>query len=177
MNDNPFDLPLVLRALVFAAERHHGQARKDVAKTPYIYHPVALATVLWEAGVRDAEVIAASILHDTIEDTPTTRDDLEQFGEEVAEIVALVTDDKRQNKVDRKSLQAEHAAHLPPRAKLVKLADKICNLRDIAATPPHNWSVERKREYFDWARLVVDRIRGTNAKLESAFDAAYAKRP
>lgn len=173
----PFDLPLVLRALVFAAERHRGQARKDAARTPYIHHPVALATVLWEAGIRDAEVIAAAILHDTIEDTPTTRDDLEQFGEEVARIVALVTDDKRERKADRKRLQAQHAGDLPRAAKLVKLADKICNVRDIADSPPHDWSVERKREYFDWAKGVVDALRGTDATLEAAFDAAYARKP
>lgn len=177
MAERPIDLPLVLRALVLATEKHRGQTRKDAQRTPYIEHPVALATVLWEAGIHDAEVIAAAILHDVLEDTATTRDELESFGDEVADIVAHVTDDKRRTKAERKQAQVQHAGQLPQPAKLVKLADKICNLRDIARSPPHDWSIERKREYFDWAKAVVDQMGFANARLEELFEAAYARRP
>ena len=173
------DLPLILRALVFATEKHRGQTRKDADATPYIHHPVALASLLWsEAKVRDANVLAAAILHDTIEDTATTHDELaKHFGRAVADIVAEVTDDKRLPKERRKQAQVEHAAHLPPAARLVKLADKTCNLRDVATTPPVGWSLERRREYFDWAKAVIDRLRGTHAGLEAIFDTAYGARP
>jgi GTP diphosphokinase / guanosine-3',5'-bis(diphosphate) 3'-diphosphatase len=91
--------------------------------------------------------------------------------------VAEVTDDKSLPKAERKRLQVEHAAHISNSAKLVKLADKICNLRDVANSPPADWDVDRKRDYFDWSRAVVDRMRGTHEPLEAIFDSAYRGRP
>ena len=146
------DLGLVLKAMAFAALKHRNQRRKDAEASPYINHPIALADVLWhEGGVRDPPtVIAAALLHDTIEDTKTTKVELRQvFGVKVGGTVVEVTDDKRVPKQRRKELQIEHAATLSNGAKLVKLADKICNLGDILASPPKDWSVERKREYFE----------------------------
>ena len=126
----------------------------------------------------DEEIICAALLHDTLEDTETTREEVEaQFGRLVADIVAEVTDDKSLPKSERKRLQIEHAVHLSKPAKLVKLADKICNLRDVADYPPAGWPIERKREYFDWAKRVVDNLRGTHAGLEAIFDRAYLRRP
>ena len=172
------DLPLVLRALAFATEKHRGQVRKDADSTPYIQHPIALASLLWEVGVHDAEVLAAAILHDTIEDTQTTHDELErEFGRQVAHLVAEVTDDKRLPKAMRKEKQIEHAAHLPPGARLIKLADKICNLRDVAHSPPADWSIERRREYFEWARAVVEKVPEKHPRLAALFDEAYAAKP
>ena len=173
------DLEIVLLAAEFAARKHRNQRRKDRAATPYINHPLALARLLWTEGqVRDPVVIAASLLHDTIEDTRTTRAELARaFGAAVAGVVAEVTDNKRLQKQTRKRLQIEHAPHLSRQAKLVKLADKTCNLRDVAANPPAGWPLKRKREYFDWARQVVSGLRGTNRRLERAFDRAYKRRP
>jgi guanosine-3',5'-bis(diphosphate) 3'-pyrophosphohydrolase len=163
---------LLLRAARFAAERHAGQRRKDAARTPYINHCLAVAETLAVAGgVTDAEVLAAALLHDTVEDTPTRPDELrERFGARVCAIVAELTDDKRLEKSARKALQIEHAAASSPEAKLVKLGDKICNLADLAETPPADWSVERRREYFTWAERVVEGCRGVNAGLEARFD-------
>jgi len=180
MERNPErDLALLLRALAFAAHKHRDQRRKDAEASPYINHPIALAEVLAiEGGVSDVEVLAAALLHDTIEDTATTDGELrEHFGERIAEIVAEVTDDKSLPKAERKRAQIEHAARLSAGAKLVKLADKICNLRDVAQRPPSGWDLARRREYFDWASQVIDRLRGAHAKLEAAFDAAHARRP
>ena len=173
------DLKLILRALAFAADRHRGQLRKGEDNSPYINHPIALANVLAnEGGVDDAAVIAAALLHDTIEDTVTTKDELvAAFGSRIADIVGEVTDDKSLDKAERKQLQIEHAPALSPAAKLVKLADKICNLRDLAAQPPIGWDLERKTQYFDWAKRVVDGLRGASPTLEATFDAAYARRP
>lgn len=172
---NP-DLVLVLDAAAFAADKHRRQRRKDAEATPYINHPLALATILArEGGVGDAEVIAAALLHDTVEDTETTLPELEaRFGANVAAMVAEVTDDKALPKAERKRLQVAHAAHKSPGAKLVKLADKIANLRDIAASPPADWDQERKAQYVRWASEVVAGLRGSNAALEAAFDAATA---
>jgi len=171
-------LDLVLKAAVFAAEKHRGQTRKGADAAPYILHPLAVARALVEeGGVTDAEVIAAGLLHDTIEDTPTVHDDLcEAFGDRVAGLVAELTDDKRLPKDVRKDLQVEHAPHLSHDAKQVKLADKLCNLRELIASPPSHWSPERRSEYFEWSARVVNGTRGANPALERQFDAVYAAR-
>ena len=170
---------ILIGALNFAADKHRNQRRKDAEASPYINHPIMLAKILSiEGGVEDGLVLCAAVLHDTIEDTETRYDELaEQFGHEIADVVREVTDDKSWPRAERKQLQIEHAPRLSWAAKLVKLADKIANLRDVADHPPSEWPLERRREYFDWAKRVVDGIRGTHARLEAAFDAAYARRP
>jgi len=173
------ELALLFRALAFAAHKHRDQRRKDAEASPYINHPIALAEVLaGEGGIIDVEVLAAALLHDTIEDTATTAEELRaEFGERIAAMVEEVTDDQKLPKAERKRLQIVHAAALSPGAKLVKLADKICNLRDVAERPPAKWDLQRRQEYFEWARRVIDGLRGTHAKLEAAFDAAYLRKP
>ena len=169
----------ILDALQFAAHKHRDQRRKDLEASPYINHPIALANVLWGEGrVHDPAVIQAALLHDTIEDTETTPDELrKRFGRTVAKIVGEVTDDKTLTKAQRKRLQVEHAPHISREAKLVKLADKIANLRDMAASPPRTWPKSRVREYFDWAKRVVDALRGAHPRLERIFDDVYARKP
>jgi len=169
----------LIGALSFAADKHRNQRRKDKEASPYINHPIALARILAvEGGVDDAVVLCAAVLHDTVEDTETSHEELAaQFGRETADVVLEVTDDKALPKAERKQLQVEHAPRLSHAAKLVKLADKIANVRDVADHPPSEWPLERRREYFDWAKRVVDGLRGTHGGLEAAFDAAYARRP
>jgi guanosine-3',5'-bis(diphosphate) 3'-pyrophosphohydrolase len=176
---NESDLQLVLRALAFAAHKHRDQRRKDAEASPYINHPIALANCLAnEGGVMDPLVLVSALLHDTVEDTETTIDELAAaFGQEVSSIVAEVTDDKSLAKAERKQAQIEHAPHISREARLVKLADKICNLRDVAQAPPAGWGLARKQEYFDWAKRVVDGLRGVSAPLERAFDEAFGRRP
>jgi guanosine-3',5'-bis(diphosphate) 3'-pyrophosphohydrolase len=173
------DLALLFRALAFAAHKHRDQRRKDAEASPYINHPIALAEVLaGEGGVADVEVLAAALLHDTIEDTATTPEELRaEFGERIAAMVMEVTDDKALPKTERKRLQIVHAAAISPGAKLVKLADKICNLRDVADRPPAKWDLQRRQEYFEWAKRVIDQLRGAHPGLEAAFDAAYRRKP
>jgi len=173
------DLALLFRALAFAAHKHRDQRRKDAEASPYINHPIALAEVLAsEGGVSDFEVLAAALLHDTIEDTATSGEELaREFGARIAAMVAEVSDDTKLPKAERKRLQIEHAAQLSEGAKLVKLADKICNLRDVADRPPAKWDLQRRQEYFEWAKRVIDGLRGAHAGLEAAFDAAYARKP
>jgi len=161
-----------IQAVAFAAAKHRDQRRKDAEASPYINHPISLANVLAnEGGVDDLNFLIAAVLHDMIEDTKTTADELRGlFGDKITAIVEEVTDDKTLPKDVRKQRQIEHAPHISREAKLVKLADKICNLRDILSSPPADWSVERKAAYFDWANQVVDGLRGTHTRLESLFD-------
>jgi guanosine-3',5'-bis(diphosphate) 3'-pyrophosphohydrolase len=174
----PDPISRVLGAATFAAERHRDQRRKGKDASPYINHPLALASLLAERGERDPTLLMAALLHDTVEDTATTFEDIERsFGREVADIVREVTDDKTLTRAERKRLQIEHAAYLSRRAMLVKLADKICNLRDVVVSPPADWSQQRKREYFDWAKGVVDRMRGVHPDLEAMFDREYQRKP
>lgn len=166
---------LIFKALEFAARKHRDQRRKDREASPYINHPINLVNLLWNtAGVTDPAVVMAALLHDTVEDTATTFAELRQeFGEAVEQLVREVTDDKSLPKQERKQRQVEHAAHLSQQAKLVKLADKISNLQDIIGSPPADWSSDRKREYFAWAKQVVDQLRGAHPQLEAAFDQVY----
>jgi guanosine-3',5'-bis(diphosphate) 3'-pyrophosphohydrolase len=169
---------VLLEALELASIKHRDQRRKDREQSPYINHPIAVARTLWAAGVHDQTTILAGILHDTIEDTQTTRDELAAaFGEAVASVVVEVTDDKSLPKQQRKQLQVEHAPHLSTAAKLVKLADKTCNVRDLIESPPHDWSEERRREYFAWADRVVAGLRGVNPELDRAFDHQRSRAP
>ena len=172
------ELTLLLKALAFSAHKHRDQRRKDRAASPYINHPIALANVLVkEGGITDVEVLCAALLHDTVEDTATTHKEIRRrFGARIARIVEEVTDDKRLPRKERKRLQIKHASTISRDAQLVKLADKIVNLRDVARRPPVTWDSKRRREYFDWAKRVIDGLRGVHGRLEAAFDAAYAMR-
>jgi guanosine-3',5'-bis(diphosphate) 3'-pyrophosphohydrolase len=178
MNNN--NLNKLLEAASFAAKRHSGQKRKGADGEPYINHPLEVANLLANVGkVEDYDVLIAALLHDTIEDTGTTKEEItELFGAKVCEMVLEVTDDKSLPKPARKQKQVEHAPHLSPGAKLIKLGDKISNITDILKNPPHDWSLERKREYVEWGERVVAGLRGANAKLEKHFDetAAEAKK-
>ena len=177
MHQNSDPIGVLLKAVAFAADKHRTQRRKDADASPYINHPIALANVLAnEGGVTDVVVLSAAVLHDTIEDTNTTAEELTAiFGAKISATVLDVTDDKSLDKHDRKQRQIEHAPHISKEAKLVKLADKICNLRDILASPPADWSPERKQGYFDWAAKVVAGVRGVHPELEAVFDGLLAR--
>jgi GTP diphosphokinase / guanosine-3',5'-bis(diphosphate) 3'-diphosphatase len=174
-----YDMSLVIRAVEFAAQKHRMQRRKDSDASPYINHPIALMHVLCiDGGITEPVILAAAALHDTIEDTETNEQELRSiFGDEIASVVLETTDDKSLAKAERKRLQIENAQHMSREAALVKLADKICNLRDVAVNPPAEWSVERRTEYFDWAKAVVNGLPPVSAELLGLFNAAYAARP
>jgi guanosine-3',5'-bis(diphosphate) 3'-pyrophosphohydrolase len=172
------ELNLLVRAMSFAAHKHKNQRRKGKDASPYINHPIGLAEVLVDVGnVTDINAICAALLHDTVEDTKTTREELtETFGAEISAIVMEVTDDKSLCKAERKQAQIDHAMHLSKQARAVKLADKICNLGDVVTSPP-DWSLARRQQYFDWAKKVIDGLRGEWNELEAEFDRRYQLRP
>lgn len=163
---------LILRAMRFSAEKHRDQRRKDSNSSPYINHPIQVAETLWTVGeVRDITLLVAAILHDTIEDTSTTPDEIQtEFGEDILALVLEVTDNKSLPKQVRKQLQVETAAHKTFNARLLKLADKVCNVYDILTSPPADWSLERQQEYLLWTEKVVAGLRGINSKLENRYD-------
>lgn len=168
---------LILHAARFAAYRHRDQRRKGSDAQPYINHPLDVANMLSDiGGIDDPEILAAAILHDTVEDTESTGDEIhELFGERVAGYVLEVTDNKSLPKAERKQLQIEHAPQLTPGAKAIKLADKISNVKDVTDHPPADWPKERRLEYIDWAERVVAGLRGVNSELEKHFDEAAAR--
>lgn len=168
----------IIEAAHFAAVKHKAQKRKDAEETPYINHPIGVARILsHEAGISDLAVLQAALLHDTVEDTHTTFVEIEEkFGPEVRRIVEEVTDDKTLPKMARKQLQIEHAPHCSHKAKLVKLADKLYNLRDLNRSTPKGWSERRVQEYFQWAFQVVNGLQGTNEVMEKQLDQLFKQR-
>jgi guanosine-3',5'-bis(diphosphate) 3'-pyrophosphohydrolase len=166
------DVATILRAASFSADRHRHQSRKGDDPPPYINHPLEVASMLANVGgITDVTTLVAALLHDTVEDTSATPEELEgNFGRAVRLLVEEVTDDKKLEKPERKRLQIEHTPALSVAAKQIKLGDKICNMRDVVEHPPTHWSLQRRREYLDWAAAVVEGCRGANAALERQFD-------
>lgn len=169
------DITRYTKAVNFAAIKHRDQRRKDDIKTPYINHPIGVAHILVVEGrITDVDTLIAAILHDTVEDTDTTFEEIEeQFGEAVRKIVEEVTDDKTLGKAVRKQLQIEHAKDCSTKAKQVKLADKLYNLRDLLRCTPEGWTKQRSEDYFEWAKKVVDNLKGANKDLEAALDELF----
>lgn len=166
------DLTLLMKTLKYAANKHRDQRRKDREASPYINHPIQVAEILWQVGeVRDIMTILGALLHDTLEDTSATPEEISDLcGVDMVALVQEVSDDKSLPKAKRKHLQIEHAPYLSLRAKQIKIADKICNVYDIAHSPPRYWSMKRCQEYLDWSEQVVDGLRGTNPALEAYYD-------
>jgi len=164
----------ITRALDFAARKHAHQRRKGLKAEPYINHLTEVALLLAEASAgADPPLVMAGLLHDTIEDTETSRGELvEAFSEDIAALVVEVTDDKGLLRDERKRRQVESAPNKSTRARMIKLADKIANLHSIAESPPVGWSGRRKREYVAWAQEVAAACGPTNEWLEGLFEKA-----
>ena len=161
---------LILKATKFSALKHQNQKRKD-GKTPYIIHPISVAMILAEiGGVDDKEILSAALLHDTIEDTDTTADEIErEFGARVRGVVEELTDNKLLSYSERKQLQIDHAPKLSKDSTLVKIADKISNITDVINESPPEWDINRCKEYIDWAEAVINNCHKVNTPLENHF--------
>ena len=166
-------IPALMEATMFAADKHRGQKRKDAQGTPYINHPIMVVNLMANVGgITDIEALQAGILHDTVEDTDTSPEEIEaRFGYAVRSLVMEVTDDKTLEKQERKRIQIEKAPRLSPRAKVIKLADKIANLTDMVTSPPAHWPLERRQQYVEWSNKVIAGCRGHNKRLEEIYDA------
>lgn len=162
---------LILKAAYFAAKKHRDQRRKDKHASPYINHPISVALAIAQiGGVDDPEILAAALLHDTLEDTKTKPEELEaEFGKKVCEYVLDVTDDKTLLKDERKSRQIEHAKKISKGAALIKLGDKISNVTDVTNNPPVDWDINRRKQYLDWAEKVIENCPKVNDRMENKF--------
>jgi guanosine-3',5'-bis(diphosphate) 3'-pyrophosphohydrolase len=171
------DAEKLMRAASYAAQKHRVQRRKGADADPYINHPLQVAALLAEIGkVTDIDILIAALLHDVVEDTDTTPEELEKvFGSRAIGFVMEVTDDKDLTKAERKQRQVEHAPHLSREAKQIKIADKYSNISDIVNNPPHNWSDERRAEYIKWGQQVFAGLRGVNENLDKAFEDLIAR--
>jgi (p)ppGpp synthase/HD superfamily hydrolase len=167
----------ILSAARFAADRHSAQRRKGRTAEPYVNHLLEVAELVARtADDLDTNLIVAALLHDTIEDVGVSREEIaERFGEDVASLVAEVTDDKSLPKDTRKALQVANAAAKSTRAQALSAADKIANMRSVAASPPANWSFDRRVEYVHWARQVVGRYDRLNGRLAAEFQLVSAE--
>ena len=166
----------ILFACKFASVKHKNQRRKDADKTPYINHPLEVAEFLSSAGITNADTLIASILHDTIEDTNTTKNELtDLFGDDVCRIVSECTDDKSLSKIQRKKLQIEHAKHASNEAKLVKLGDKWSNISSILKTPPVHWTPAEKIGYVKWCYKVCENCFGVNENVDKQLKELFLK--
>lgn len=172
MSLSTIELLTLVKSYDFAARKHRDQRRKDKETSPYINHPIGVAhNATSIGGITDIIVIQACIKHDLLEDTNTTYEELvQEFGKEVADVVQEVSDDKSLPKDQRKRAQVEHVPHISTRAKLVKLCDKLYNLRDLVSNPPPGYTLERIQGYCIWSRMVLQGARGINAKLEATLD-------
>jgi guanosine-3',5'-bis(diphosphate) 3'-pyrophosphohydrolase len=168
---------LVLDAAHYAAQKHASQRRKGQSAEPYVNHLIEVAyLVSTVAPKQDTNLVVAALLHDTIEDTGVTALELvERFGLDVADLVVELTDDKSLPKAERKRLQIEHAPNMSVRAQVIKLADKISNLRAILASPPADWDYERKKQYFEWGKKVVDALSQPSPILKAEFEKTYRR--
>lgn len=167
----------LIRAVDFAAKKHTKQKRKGVDQQPYVNHVIEVLNLLANVGkIEDYDILIAAVLHDTIEDTETTKEEIiNLFGAKVCDYVLEVTDDKSLPKAVRKQLQIEHAPHLSDGAKCIKLGDKISNISDVLRNPPAGWSDERRLEYIEWGEKVIAGLRGVNTELEKHFDETIGK--
>lgn len=172
------NIVMVAEALDFAATKHVHQRRKGELSEPYVNHVTEVARLIAVATEgRDPNLVIAALLHDTMEDQGVRYEELyERFGEDVANLVREVTDDMSIPKPERKVLQQLNAPTKSPRAKMLRIADKTSNLHSLLNSPPKHWDMARKREYFEWARRVIEGCRGVNGALEAVFDAAYQRR-
>jgi guanosine-3',5'-bis(diphosphate) 3'-pyrophosphohydrolase len=164
---------MMMKAALYAAEKHKYQRRKGFNQVPYINHPLKVVDTLIDCGEDDIDLLVAAVLHDVIEDTDATEAELaELFNTEISKLVLEVSDDKDLPYTIRKEQQVKSAPKLSHKAKQIKIADKICNIKDIL-NYPLDWSPERKLAYLDWSKQVVAGCRGVNDLLESVFDKIF----
>jgi (p)ppGpp synthase/HD superfamily hydrolase len=165
---------LLFNVLAFSSIKHANQRRKNSQKHPYINHPIDVAKIISNAGCDDVDILSSALLHDTVEDTGTTYQELvDNFGERIAKIVMECTDNKKLDKVTRKVQQIEHSLHISKEAKMVKLADKISNLSNLLQDPPTNWSPSEIKGYAIWSYAVCRNMFGVNDKLDQQIKSIF----
>ena len=163
------DIELIIKAAEFAAEKHKFQRRKGFLRIPYVNHPLKVCKLLSDVGEHNLDLLVSAILHDVLEDTDATFEELNKlFGESISSIVFEVSDNMKLSEMERKELQISKAPFLSDNAKLIKISDKYCNISDLI-NYPINWSKERKINYINWSLKVYEGCKGRNNKLDEMF--------
>lgn len=159
----------LINAISLASTLHRDQKRLDTNATPYINHPIAVAKLLFEAGIHDEDILCSALLHDVVEDCAISISDIgNMFNDCIAQIVDDVTDPVGLDGEDRKLAQIQKVKNISYAGKLIKVADKICNIRDVLDSPP-NWSIEKKLKYFEFAQAVFNSANIDNPYLIEIF--------
>lgn len=176
--NNTDAMPRVLAALVFAAERHNGQRRRDRAGSPHLKHVTQVVELLTRAGVTEPDTLVAACIHDVLRDTPADEAEVrEHFGECVTDIVDELTEDPDMSRLDRREQLPRLVTEYHGPARLIKLAEKISKLHDLAHESPIGWSRQRRRSYYDWVEEVTAPLKGDNEVLDALLEEALANRP
>ena len=171
------NIDIILDAISFAIDKHGKQVRKDAEESAYIRHPIEVAQLLIMAGVVDEDVIAAAVLHDVVEDCGVSVADISaRFNPRIGLIVQEVSDDPALSGMARKDAQVVKVGMISPEGKLIKVADKICNLQDVLYRPPVTWDDARKAAYFDFAERVFNAANIKNPYLVECFNDLMDKR-
>ena len=164
----------MMRAIEFATDAHKAQKRKASGE-PYIIHPIRVLRILTEAGITDDTVLIAAVLHDVVEDTSVTLDEITRvFGKRVSNFVFEVTNNPDLSKVDKKKAQVTKASNMSSGAKLIKMADMIDNLSDLLVAPPPDWTKERVKGYFVWKYVIFSSLRGVNSYLVNELEKLFS---
>jgi guanosine-3',5'-bis(diphosphate) 3'-pyrophosphohydrolase len=167
---------LLMKALFFASVKHQSHKRNDRNRSPYLNHPVSVAYYLSSCGITDPDILCAALLHDTLEKTETTREELlREFGQKILSIVEELTDDPALSKKEQHEAQIRNAPLESHEAKIIKIGDKISNITHLKENSPLDLDSKKKLEYLNWTRQVIDGIRGTNTCLENRYDEQYEK--
>lgn len=156
----------IINACLFATIRHGNQQRKGRSCSPFIIHPLRVSRTLLDI-TNDPVLASAAILHDTIEDTGTTYEQLlAQFGKEIADLVAEVTDDITLPKRQSKEILLAKMPTLSYEAQLLKIADQIDNVGEVGYDPPVSWSFDTRRGYVGWCNKLVYAAKAASTTTE-----------
>lgn len=167
-------MKLISKGLMFASEIHINQRRKNKDKTPYVNHLIDVYDILVRADIKDENILISALLHDVIEDTKYNYNYIkDNFNSAIADMVFECTDDKKLEKHIRKLKQIETIEKKSEGATLVKIADKISNLKSLIDYPPEGWNKDRLVGYIFWSKKVVEPVLNKNKKLEEEFYKIY----
>lgn len=167
--ENLDDVEKLLTALEFSAQYHSGQYRDGEDKIPYIIHPIGVCILVWESGTgATTDMLIAALLHDTLEDTDATAEEIENlFGPHVLRLVLDLTTDPKLSSKEAKQHQLDHAPYMHEQAKVVKLCDRLYNITDLLNSPPPTWSQEGKDAYIAHTEKLVKALEGAAPFIEN----------
>jgi (p)ppGpp synthase/HD superfamily hydrolase len=158
---------LIAEATLFAAKAHFGQTRNQNNQIPYIVHPLRVSYLLWNEGnINNAHLLVAALLHDVLEDTEVSRQEIfNKFGSSILTLVEELTDKPKPTAQE----EALSALKMSKEAKTIKLADRTHNLRDLIDHPPKIWDFEKVSGFLNRSKILFENLRNTHPVLEKCY--------